>query len=168
MTVGAHSYGSANGVASLVPRYADNGTFTAASRPTLQQAETWINQTSAIVNSLLAESGFATPVTQADAVLLLAGLVESVVAEYAEYANRAGRFWSDGAQDRMISVYKVLHSEISSWINQYAKGIENMGASRTAESGSEIVFRDTDEAGDLVPPLFQRKDFGDVKVDSDT
>lgn len=169
MPISSRSYGTVAGVISLVPRYADNLQFTATTRPTLAQTETWINEVSATVNSLLANAGFTIPVTQADAVLLLAGLVESVVAEYAEYANRNGRFWSDSAQDRMISMYKVLRNEISGWINEYAKGLENLGVPRADEtSGGDIAYRETDNAGDEVVPIFQRKAFGDVTQDWDT
>lgn len=167
MPISSRSYGTVAGVVSLVPRYADSGNFTSATRPSLAQVENWINETSAVVNALLADAGFSVPMTQTDAISLLAGLVESVVAEYADYANRMGRFWSDSAQDRGISMHKVLNNEISSWINQYAKGLENLGSARTEGTGSEIAYRETDEAGDTVVPLFQRKAYGERTQDWD-
>ena len=154
-------------VAALTPRYASNGAFDSSTRPNLAQCETWINQMSGFVNALLAEAGFSIPITQSDTVQLLNSLVTSAVAEMAEYANRAGRFWSDSAQERGISIQKVLRNEISDWINAHAKGLENLGAARARESGSEIAYRETDEAGDAVIPLFQRKAFGEVTQDWD-
>jgi len=161
MTVSARSYGTAAQVAAMTPRYALSGAFHVATRPTLEQVEIWIDQVSAVVNTLLAEAGFTIPITQADAVLMLAGIVVSACADKAEYANRAGRFWTEQAVDRGISIEKTLRNEISDWINTHAKGLENLGAARAQESGSEIFFRETDNAGETVVPLFERKAFGD-------
>lgn len=168
MSVLANSYGSAANVAALTPRYANSGAFDATTRPTLVQVETWINQVSGLVNMLLAESGFTIPVTQADSVLMLAGLVSSACTDKVEYANHSGRFMSATAIDHGISIEKVLRQEISDWINAHAKGLENLGAARAQESGAEIGFRDHDNAGDEVVPLFQRKAFGERTQDWDT
>ena len=67
MSIGANSYGSAAGVAALVPRYANgSGTFATTDRPTLAQVETFIDSVSGILNSILAEAGFQIPVTDDD------------------------------------------------------------------------------------------------------
>lgn len=161
MPIESRSYGTVANVCALVPRYGSSGAFTDSTRPTLIQVENWINQVSAIVNMILADLGFTVPVTQADAVKMLAGLVESAVADYAEYANRAGRFFSDTAAERGLSISKVLRSEITNWLNDNAKGLENLGVSRSQNSSNQIVYRATDESGDEVVPLFQRKAFGD-------
>lgn len=167
MTVGSHSYGNASMVAGLAPRYADNGAFTSSTRPTLVQVEIWIDQTSGTVNVLLAEAGFTIPITVTDGVNMLAGLVCAAVADRAEYANKSGRFWTETAVDRGISIEKALRLEISDWINAHAKGLENLGASRASETGGQISFRDGDQAGDPVVPLFERKAFGDHTTEWD-
>ncbi len=168
MSVSARSYGTAAMVAALAPRYANSGSFDTTTRPTLTQVEVWIDQMSAFVNTLLAEAGFTIPITQVDVVNMLAGLVCSAVSDRCEYANRTGRFWTETAVDRGISIEKVLRAEISDWIGAHAKGIENLGAARASETGSEIAYREADNAGDPVVPLFQRKAFNDNVTDWDT
>lgn len=168
MPVSSRSYGSASNVAALVPKFASNNAFDSSTRPTLTQVENWINEYSAVVNTLLAEQGFTIPVSQADGVLMLGALVESAVADCAEYANRTGRFFSDAASERGLSISKILRSEIAAWINDHAKGFENLGVARSTESSFDIAYRESDQSGDAVPPLFERKAFGNVDQDWDT
>ena len=81
MALLANSYGSAENVAALVPRYGNSaGYFDHTTRPTLVQVETLMNQVSATLNSILATAGFAIPVTQSDAVLMLALWVDQETA----------------------------------------------------------------------------------------
>lgn len=163
MATGANSYGSAANVAALTPRFTNSGVFDTTTRPTIAQVETWIDQTSGTVNIMLAEMGFVIPVTQADAVLSLASLVTSSCADRALYANQTGRFFTDAALEHGISIDKTLRNEIAAWVEAHAGGIEALGATRTnASAGSEIAYREADNAGDDVTPLFQRKAFGDV------
>lgn len=121
-------------VAALVPRYAPTGEFTHTTRPTLAQVENWIDEISSVVNVVLSELYFVVPVTQADCVLMLAGLVCSAAADKCEYANRSGRFWTETAVDRGISIEKVLRNEITEWLYSHAQGLKNMGAERTGEA----------------------------------
>lgn len=143
MTLSANSYGSVVMVAAMTPRYASNGEFNLLTRPTYSQIETWIDQTSALVNVILAEEGFTIPVTQTDAKSMLAGLVVSACADRAEYANRAGRFWTETAVDRGISMEKVLREEISAWISSHAAGLEALGAEREGTDESNKTFSHT-------------------------
>src|SRR5688572_12029741 len=93
MPVAANSYGSAAGVESYVPRYANgSATFDANTRPKLAQIESFLDQISSLVNAILASNGFKVPITQADAKLAITIFIEQEVAAIAEGINGSGRF----------------------------------------------------------------------------
>lgn len=141
MPIGSNSYGTTAKVAAYVPRYAPDGDFTFATRPTITQVEAWIDDVSAMVNVLLAELYFTVPVTQADCVSMLEGLVCSAVADKCEYANRSGRFWTESAVDKGISIEKTLRNEIADWITTHARGMVNLGADMTvSDVGASGAF----------------------------
>ena len=148
MTINANSYGTTAQVAALTPRYADNGAFTATTRPSVSQVETWINQTSATVNVVLSDLQFTIPVTQDDCVDMLASLVVSACADRAEYANRSGRFFSDAFAEHGVSIEKTLRNEITDWLTSHADGLENMGAERESSAGTDGTFSYAPTRGD--------------------
>lgn len=143
MTLSANSYGTVTQVTAMVPRYASNGEFNLLTRPTYSQVETWIDQTSALINVILAQEGFTIPVTQTDAKSMLAGLVVSACADRAEFANRSGRFFSEVSIERGVSMEKVLREEISAWISDHADGLEALGADREGTDETNKTFSHT-------------------------
>lgn len=159
MTVGANSYGTAAGVAAYVSRYASSGTFNTTTRPTLTQVEGWIDQVSAILNVALAKEGFAIPVTNADAVSSLKSITEPAVADLCHYANSAGRFFTDRALERGVSPMMTIRAEMGDWVAAMAAGLELLGADRTHETASGILY--DDEAF----PIFQREAFSNEFTD---
>lgn len=162
MTIGANSYGSAAGVAALTPRFTADGSFDLYTRPTLLQVESWIDQVSGVLNLLLAEQGIAVPVTQADSVQALAILVNQSVADLVLAANSSGRFYTDRALQSARSPLLIIQDELTGWIQSHAQGLAAMGAAMQPTGGRSILTRDTDNSGAAVPPLFERRGFGET------
>jgi len=170
MAIGANSYGTTAGVAALTSRYADATTklYTTATRPTLAQVESWIDQTSATLNVGLAKEGFAIPVTNTDAKAALAAIVEAAVVDLCHAANSAGRFFTQQALDRGISPLVTIRREMMDWVSTQADGLELLGAERTRPATAGILYRDSDESGDEIFPIFQRKGFHNQFTDWDS
>jgi len=162
VTVGANSYGTAAGVASYVPRYANgSATFDGTTRPKLTQIESFIDQISSLVNAILASNGFHTPITQADVKLAITIFVEQEVAAIAEGINGSGRF-GPTTKTPNKSRFQIIMEDISAFILEHADGFENLGAERDQPTGMEILTRGVDAAGKESFPIFQREAFGNV------
>jgi hypothetical protein len=162
VTVAANSYGSAPGVASYVPRYANtSATFDTNTRPKLTQIESFIDQISSLVNAILVSNGFHIPITQADAKLAITIFVEQEVAAIAEGINGSGRFGPTTKTPNQ-SRFQIIMEDISAFILEHADGLENLGAQRDQPSGMEILTRGVDPAGKESFPIFQRNAFGNV------
>lgn len=164
MPVSANSYGTAAGVGALIPRYATAAgvTFDTTTRPTLAQVENLVDQVSGLVNSVLAQQGFTTPVSQASVVLALTGFVQEYTATIAEGIN------GNGPNKTQRVTYKQMLEDVTAFIVGNTVGFERLGATRTYTATSGLGYRDTDQAGDDVPPMFQRKAYGELFVDWDT
>lgn len=162
MTTGANSYGSAAGVASYVPRYANgSATFDTNTRPKLPQVDSFIDQISSLVNTILASNGFAIPITQADAISAITIFIEQEVAAIAEGINGSGRF-GPTTKTPSRSRFQIIMEDISAFILEHADGFENLGAQRDQPTGTEILTRTVDPAGQESYPIFQRGAFGNV------
>jgi hypothetical protein len=148
-----NSYGSVGGVAGRAPRYADQfGHFTTITRPTLTTVESWVDQVSGLVNSILAQNRFDVPVTQSDVALLLAGFVEDEVAAMVEGANGSGRFGPTAGREDGRSRWEIIISEVAKFVNNNAAGFEAMGASRSGRltnTGSRAIIRADGYSNDL-------------------
>ena len=160
MTLGANSYGSVAGVAALAGIYTDSGSFSATTRPAEATVESWIDNVSGIVNALLAEAGFSIPISQTDSVLMLDAFVEEAVADLCHYANGAGRFYAERVIERGYSTMQIITRDFAGWLESHAIGLENLGATRTTSKVGAVGYRDSDEDGNDVDPLFTRKGFG--------
>jgi hypothetical protein len=154
------SYGSIAEVAAMTPRYLSSGAFTGGTRPTSAQVQTWLDNASATLNVMLAKNGFVVPVTQPDAAKACGQLVVEVVTDLCHAANSAGRFYTDRALERGTSPMRVLRQEMADWVEDMAAGLENMGATRTTTLAEMGGYRDSDENGQPVNPIFQRDSFG--------
>ena len=160
MTLGANSYGSVAGVAALAGIYTDDGDFKTTTRPAIATVESWIDNVSGIMNALLAEAGFAIPITQTDSVLMLDASVEEAVADLCHYANGAGRFYSERMIERGYSTMQIITRDFAAWLESHAVGLENLGATRTTSKVGAVGYRASDEDGNEVDPLFTRRGFG--------
>ena len=169
MPVNPNSYGTVTEVAALTRRYTNAGAYDITTNPALSTVEGWIDRVSATLDVLLAESGFAIPVTQATAKSSLAGIVVEAVADLCHAANTAGRFFTERMLERGKSPMQIIRKEMADWVQDHATGLEAVGVPRgggAADSG-RILFRDGDEGGQQVAPLFQRKGYGETSRDWD-
>lgn len=161
MAIGANSYGSVAEVASLVRRFTNNGSFDTSTIPTLAQVEKYIDQVSSLLNMALAGEGFTIPITQADAKTACDSMVMEIASELVKVANSTGRYFTDKALENGVSPMRAVRSEIYSWVVSQISGFAALGVSRGGSgSSSGILTRDSDEDGEAVEPIFQRKNFG--------
>lgn len=158
MAIDANSYGTVEQVAALVPMYSISGDFTVATNPTEAQVEAWIDQISDVMNTYLSEAGFTIPLTVATNTAAL--FVTGAAADMCHYVNNAGRFYTERALEIGFNPIQVISKEIARWVEQHAEGLENRGEARTKGGLSDIGYRGTDESGDEITPIFQRKGFG--------
>jgi len=161
MAILTNSYGSLQNVASRTPRRAEGGTFTVATKPTDLQVENFLDEISALLNSMMARHGFVIPVTQADVKLVITGFVCDEVAAIVEGVNGSGRF---GPQSKSKlaskSKFALVMDDVTAFLEINAFGFEAMGATRTTSIGSQLSYRNINEAGDAIEPIFQRTQFG--------
>lgn len=163
MPVNPNSYGVPGDVAALTRRYTTAGAYDATTNPALATVEGWIDRVSDTLDVLLAEAGFVVPVTQAKAKNLLAGIVIEAVADLCHAANSAGRFFTDRMLERGKSPMQIIRTEMADWVQEHATGLEAIGVPKGggAAGAGRIDFRNGDESGQQVDPLFQRKAFGE-------
>ena len=135
-TPAANSYGTAADVAALTGTWTDDGEYTAATNPTLAIVVGWIDQVSALINTVLAAAGFAIPVTNADAKLALKSYVAQVVGDLCHAANSSGRFFTERILERGLSPMALIRREILDYITQNADGLAALGAARAGDTAS--------------------------------
>ena len=157
------SYGTAAGVGALVPRYANSSvTFDGTTRPTLTTVTALLASINSRLDIMLSSAGFTVPITDADIVPTLDFFVNEEVAAIAGGINGSGRF-GPTAKKPGGSRFAIITTDIQDFINVNAAGMATMGAARSGQSVTAgMAYRDTDEAGDTIYPLFERKAFGDA------
>ena len=164
MTLDANSYGSIAGVQALVPNY----NLTSGTRPTTAQAESWIDSVSGILNSILAEAGFTIPVTDDDVKDALDFFVNQEVASICEGVNGSGRFGPTSKAVGKQGRFSLMLEDVKAFVEGNKAGFERLGAVRSYDVTSSIAYRDTDESGEAVVPLFERKAFGNLDREWDS
>lgn len=169
-SVAATYYGTPDGVAMLAPRFANRGgKFDDTTRPNHASVLSLLSQVGSILNAILAQSGFTVPVTDADVTPALALFVNQETAAIVEGINGSGRFGPtvESRKGGTKSRFQLITEDVANFASTYAIGLERMGATRTNTFASGIGYRETDESGDTVPPLFQREQFGESYKDWD-
>lgn len=131
------AYGTAAGVAAHAKTWTRGGTFydasasplVAATKPSLTEVATWIEQVSDMFDRAISNEGFVVPVTATKSVSMITLEVERIVADLCDRVNGTGRL----AQDRVLHIgyMKVLANEIKAWVQEGATGFENDGVART-------------------------------------
>lgn len=154
------SYGTVEGVAAYVGVYTDNGVFNSTTNPTYERIVVWIDQVSDMLNVSLSSAGFKTPINQVDAVSALAGLVEQIVSDLSHAANSKGRFFGTRFQEKGGNIMLTILKEINEWVEANSVGFTNLGVPRATGTIGKIGSKDVDASGDNMPPIFQRKAFG--------
>jgi hypothetical protein len=157
MTIGSNSYGSMQEVEALAVRYTDERRFTAATTPSREQVETFIDRVSAIINVALAQAGFAIPVTQADAASALGDFVVDHVVQLCHAVNGAGPYAPGSENLRGRRPRAAILQEAFDFVEDMAAGLEALGATRTRTLTSGLSCREQDAAGDDLVPPFHRE-----------
>lgn len=147
----------------MTPRWSPNGAFTTTTRPTLAQVEKWIDNASSTLNVMLANAGFTTPITQADAKAACGEIIVEVVADLVVNANSSGRFYTEKALAAGSSPMATLRKDMQDWVDSMASGLVTLGVSRvppvtvscvvtnpTFERDAVDATTTTDEIGVLV------------------
>lgn len=169
MAISSDSYGSASDVAAQVGRYTDSGRFTVDTRPALSQVERDIDRVSAILNTLLAGAGFDTPLTATTPKLVMDAFVISQVVQLAHGANGAGPF-APGSEELRDgkTPWGIILNDAAKFIKEYAAGLGALGATTNTQGISGLACRTTDNSGDDIIPMFQRKQLKNLIIDWDT
>ena len=163
------SYGSLEGVGALVPKWSGtNGDFADTTRPTDDFVVRWIDQISGLVNTILAEAGFAIPIDEEQVRFQCAFFVEQEVAAIVEGVNGFGRFGPQAKSGGKKGRFALLVEDVEAFVMANKTGFQRLGAARSQDEAESIGYRDTDESGDAVSPIFQREAFGNAFPDWDT
>jgi hypothetical protein len=153
------SYGATAGVAALSRRFTNSGTYDGTTNPTSTTVTTWLAQVSSMLDVALASSGFSVPFTDADITPALDGIVNALVSDLANAANSAGRFFTDNALQYGVAPMSMIRKDILQWVSDNSAGLASMGANRIVSTAGQIGYRDADDNGDPVEPLFPREGF---------
>jgi hypothetical protein len=155
------AYGTTGGVAALTKRYTNSGAvFDATTNPTVTTVTAWLAEISAMVNIAMASSGFAVPIVDADITPALDGLVNALTADLVHAANSTGRFFSERALENGVSPIKAINKDVWGWLEVNIAGLSASGAVRVLSDAGQIAYRETDDSGTEIDPLFSRNRFG--------
>jgi hypothetical protein len=134
MGIGANSYGTVAKVEALTTRWTDGGTYKTTTQPTLVQVEGFIDDVSALVNTVLAQNGFTIPVSATTAPIANAALGLFVVMQavaLCDAAHYAGRFYQ--AEEKARGPWDVITEAAERFIEKYSQGLEDLAAARTRD-----------------------------------
>ncbi len=158
MTLNAHSYGSVAGVATFVRHIAGSG-FSGATKPTTTEVESMLDQRSAILNGWLAQQGYAIPVTQADAVLILANFAEMGAACDVELTQRSAGYSADD-QNRRENKFCAEFMEAKAYIASGALAALGVPASGAPGPLAGLSVGGQTRGGQRLRPIFKRRSLG--------
>lgn len=140
-------YGSVASVASAAKMWTNNGSFLdadiygdGATRPTLTEVETWLEQLSSQMDIVLTNYGFVTPVTESTVLPALDGIISRLCSDLVNAANSSGRFFSEKAIERGLSAWMQAISDLDGWVKQNEEGLEGMGAEKIPGFQSKNAF----------------------------
>jgi hypothetical protein len=123
------SYGSVAGVEAYV-RHIAGAAFSVSTKPTLTEVQAFLDQRSAILDGWLAQQGYAVPVTQANALLVLANFANAGAACDVELTQRAAGYSPDD-QNRRENKFCAQFMKAEAYIESgalAALGVPTVGA----------------------------------------
>lgn len=162
MSLDANSYGTVAGVAAYVQHMTNaGGTFDTTTQPTITQVESFIDQASDMLNGWLARSRYAIPVTQADAVKVLARYANLGAAGLCELSMRSAGYSADDEnkrENKFLKMFEMAEGYIASG------ALAALGASVSSSSAPPPFagFRvgGATVGGQGLRPIFTRTMFG--------
>ena len=145
MATEADAYGTVIGVAYKVPRWSSaGGTFDDATNPPLAAVESWIDELTDSLNTMLQDERFSIPVTQARAKRVLDRYVNTEVAKMADGVNGSGKFGPTARSRGGGGRYETSDAKMKAFISANAAGFEALGVTRTSgitQVTSRVVTR---------------------------
>ena len=159
-------YGTTGDVAGIAARYTDSvtGLFTARTNPTLTEVDNLLNRVSGFINICLKGMGFTTPVTSTytQTKEVLDGVAVDFVVQLVEGIRGTGRYAPTNKQLRGRNPLTVVYKEIKELLEPMAQGFEAEGVPRNDSPIDRLSFRELDENGNTIHPIFQRDAFGNT------
>ena len=117
MAISDDSYGTTAGVAKLTRNYANGADdFDDGTKPAIGLVEGWIDEVSAIINTVLANNGVSTPVTDATKKLMLDFFVQSEVAALVQGYHNQGRF-GPTAKNPQSGRFGLIHKDAVAFVD---------------------------------------------------
>lgn len=134
------AYGSPAGVAALAKTWTEEGEFLdpdaygeGGTPTTLSEVTDWLDEVSVLMDTSLAEQGFAIPVTHVDVVKMLGLKVNALVADLVALSHSKGRLMSDRIQERGESPTTILERELLAWVKARVNALEAYGIPRVID-----------------------------------
>lgn len=160
MAIASYAYGSVEGVAVQARRFTNAAsTFDDSTYPTYEQIETWLNQVSAILNTVLNTHNITTPITDTELLEMMKLFVDSEVAAMVNGVNGAGRLGPTSNTVKDVGMHSAVQYDVQNFVSSNVLGFERMGATRTSTT-AEILSRQYDEDGNETFPIFSRDSLG--------
>ena len=151
MAIRADSYGSVAEVLAFTRHLLDGqSTFNSTTRPTLTEAEKFIDRASGALNTALSGGGFATPVTNSTAVLTLADWVVDRATIYTELTQRGTGF--SGLEQSRIGDFLNLHAQAAEFVDSIALGLTYLGVTKTHAMHEGLTFTGFDKHSQRADP----------------
>lgn len=148
-------YGSVAGVAA----YVRHMQFDASGNPTTSDVEGFLAQQSAVLNGWLAREGYTTPVTQADAVLVLARFANLGAAGLCELTQRSAGYTVDNDDAREAQFLKQF-GQAEAYIKSGALAALGVAQARSPQPFYGLSVGGRTNSGGYLQPIFTRTSFG--------
>ena len=163
MALRADSYGSTTEVTAFTKHLLDGqAAFNSTTSPTVTELEKFIDRSSSYVNIALRNFGFAVPVTNSTAVLMLDDWVVAQAAMYTELTQRGSGF--SEREGSRTSTFDTIANNAMEFVEENALGLKRLGVVVTNKSSEGLAFTALDaqdERADpddstLEQPMFER------------
>lgn len=152
------SYGSVAGVEAYV-RHIAGAAFSASTKPTSTEVQAFLDQRSAILDGWLAQQGYAVPVTQPAALLVLANFANAGAACDAELTQRPAGYSADD-QNRRENKFCAQFMAAQKYIESGA--LAALGVPTTGAPGplAGLSVGGVTSGGARLRPVFKRTSLG--------
>jgi len=141
MAISANSYSSVDAVLAMTRHMLDGGapTFDEATRPTLSEVESFIDEVSADLNDAIASCGFTVPITATGPKLSCDLWVRARASAMVELTQRSAGF--DGSEEsRYASLWNLLNEDPFEWVKQRCQAWADQGVTQTDVVSGSLTY----------------------------
>ena len=171
MGIRADSYSSVAAVEALTKFLLQgNSNFNSTTTPLKTEVESFIDESSGILNLALMDHGFAATSIIANSTAKLAcdNWVRTWAVAMVELTSPAGGM--GGGKNSRMDVLKEMNGDAKEFADKYAKAFKQLGISQAYSDGDQIVFtgqnlytdRSDPTDSSLEKPLFRRNQFDNI------